>query len=56
MGFEEEIGTVPDGHQQCPGCAPSPPYKAGQMDGCHGNVGRLAQLSLGSSWDMDEEF
>ncbi|KAM9406677.1 spermatogenesis-associated protein 6-like [Salvelinus alpinus] len=32
------------------------PCKASQMDGCHGNMGRLAQLSLGSSWDIDEEF
>ncbi|XP_041738434.1 spermatogenesis associated 6-like protein [Coregonus clupeaformis] len=32
------------------------PYKASQMDSCHGNMGRLAQLSLGSSWDIDEEF
>lgn len=30
------------------------PCKASQMDGCHGNMGRLAQLSLGSSWDIDE--
>ncbi|XP_052315416.1 spermatogenesis associated 6-like protein isoform X4 [Oncorhynchus keta] len=32
------------------------PCKASQMDSCHGNMGRLAQLSLGSSWDIDEEF
>ncbi|XP_010888579.2 spermatogenesis associated 6-like protein [Esox lucius] len=32
------------------------PYKASQVDGCHDNVGRLAQLSLGSCWDLDKEL